>query len=66
MTTLGAAGADDSATTTGTHADEEAVGTLATHDGRLVSTFHGRVPNKKSARLQPVSPWFVKLFFVGL
>jgi hypothetical protein len=43
MTALGATSADHGTTTTGAHTDEEAVGTLAANDGRLVSAFHGKV-----------------------
>lgn len=39
-TTLGTTGGDYSLATAGAHANEEAMGALATHDGRLVSTFH--------------------------
>lgn len=51
VTTLGPARADHRAATTGAHAYEEAMGALATHDGRLVSTFHDLVPKKKG------KPW---------
>ena len=44
MTALGATSGDDLATATGAHADQEAVGALATDDGRLVSTFHFTCP----------------------
>lgn len=40
MATLGATGANNRATTTGLHADEKAVGTLAANNGGLISTFH--------------------------
>lgn len=40
MTTLGATGTNDGTATRSTHANEEAMGTLATNDGGLVSTFH--------------------------
>jgi hypothetical protein len=42
-TALGAAGTDNGTATTGAHAHEKAMGTLAAHDGRLVGTFHDRV-----------------------
>jgi hypothetical protein len=41
LATLGATGVDHSATTTGLHANEKAVGTGAFDLGRLVSAFHG-------------------------
>ena len=44
MTALGATSGDNLATATGGHADQEAVGALATDDGRLVSTFHFACP----------------------
>jgi hypothetical protein len=40
MTSLGTAGTDHGTAATGTHADEKTVGTLAAHDGGLVSAFH--------------------------
>lgn len=50
MTALGAARANDSATTLGTHANEETMGAFAAHDGRLVSTFHGGSLRRKGKR----------------
>jgi hypothetical protein len=41
LAALGATGVQDSTTTAGLHADEEAVGTGALDFGRLVSAFHG-------------------------
>lgn len=38
---LGSSGADDCSPAARAHADEEAVGTFAANNGRLVSTFHG-------------------------
>jgi hypothetical protein len=49
LATLGTTGTDNGAATTGAHTDEKTMGALAAHDGRLVSTFHGQVPCKKSA-----------------
>jgi hypothetical protein len=40
LAAFGAACVDDSAATTGCHTGTETMGTLATHDGRLVGTFH--------------------------
>jgi len=40
LTTLGAAGVDHSATATGLHADQKAMGTCAADFGWLVSAFH--------------------------
>jgi hypothetical protein len=62
MTSLGTAGTNDGTTATGTHTDEETMGTLAAYDGGLIGTFHDGVPCEKSARLQPVSHILVKLF----
>lgn len=50
MTTLGTTRADHSAAATGTLAHEEAVGTLAAHDGGLVSAFHDDNPEKSKTR----------------
>jgi hypothetical protein len=47
-TTLGAAGANHATAATGFHANKEAVRTLATHDGRLVSALHELDPYGKS------------------
>jgi len=44
MTALGTTRTYDSTTTAGTHAHEEAVGTLAAHNRRLVGAFHGNIP----------------------
>ena len=44
LATFSAAGVDNSATTTGFHANEEAVCTLATGNGRLEGAFHGAMP----------------------
>jgi hypothetical protein len=44
MTTLGAARAYNSTTTTGAHAHKEAVGALTAHNRRLVGAFHGDIP----------------------
>jgi hypothetical protein len=63
LATLGTTGTNDGTATTRAHAHEETMGTLAAHDGRLIGTFHDRVPCKKSARLQPVRPILVKHFF---
>jgi hypothetical protein len=60
MTSLGATGANDGATTTGAHTDEEAVGTLAAHDGRLVSTFHGGFPSLEKRAITAVQGLLVK------
>jgi hypothetical protein len=40
MTTFGTTGANNSTTATGSHTDEEAMGTLATNNGRLIGAFH--------------------------
>jgi hypothetical protein len=66
VATLGATGTDDGTATTGAHADEKAVGALATHDGRLIGTLHDRIPCEKSARLQLVRPVSVKHYFAVL
>ena len=44
LATLGATGVKDSATTTGFHANEKAVCTLAAGNGRLESAFHDAMP----------------------
>jgi hypothetical protein len=62
MTSLGTTGTQYGTAATGTGADEETMGALATHDGRLIGTFHDWNPRRKSARLQPVSPILVKQF----
>jgi hypothetical protein len=64
MTTLGATGTDHRTAATGAHTNEEAVGTLATHDGRLIGTLHGFVPCKKSPILQPVTGQPVKHYLI--
>jgi len=54
MTALGAASGQNSTTTTGTRADEETVGALATDDGRLIGTFHvGDSPEFIKVRRMP-------------
>jgi hypothetical protein len=40
MTTFGTTGANNCTTATGSHTNEEAVGTLATNNGRLIGAFH--------------------------
>ena len=52
MTALGAASGDDLAAATGGHANQEAVGALATDDGRLVSTLHFLSPKKVKSNTQ--------------
>jgi hypothetical protein len=42
MPALGAAGANHGPPSTGGHADQKTVGTLAPDDGWLISTFHGK------------------------
>jgi hypothetical protein len=41
MTALGATGSDNGTAAAGAHANKEAVGALAPHDGRLVGALHG-------------------------
>lgn len=63
VATLGASRADHRTAATGAHAYEEAMGALATHDGRLVSTFHDLVPRKKGKPwITPSSASLVKKF----
>jgi len=50
MTTLGTTSCQNSTTATGTGANEETMGTLAAHNGRLISTFHGGIPRLKKTR----------------
>jgi hypothetical protein len=40
MTSLGTTGTQHGTAATGAGADEETMGALATHDGRLIGTFH--------------------------
>jgi hypothetical protein len=49
MTTLGTPSPNDRSTAAGAHPDQEAVGALAAHDGRLESAFHGCSLLKKRA-----------------
>jgi hypothetical protein len=44
MTSLGTTGTQHGTATAGTGANEETMGALATHDGRLIGTFHDRNP----------------------
>jgi hypothetical protein len=70
LATLGAAGVDDSPTTTGLHANEKAMGTGPADLGRLVSAFHdnkscsvaalGRVrPSARFSGNPRLSPFFL-------
>lgn len=47
MTALGAACADNGTATTGALTNEETVGALTAHNGRLIGTFHGGIPRLK-------------------
>ena len=50
LAALGAAGVQNGTAATGFHAHAETVGTLATGNGRLVSTFHVRSTKNKGVR----------------
>lgn len=48
MASLGTTRSNYCPSTTGTHANKEAMGTLATYDGGLVGAFHENPLNKKN------------------
>ena len=60
---LGATSANDGTAAAGAHAHEEAVGTLATNDRRLISAFHGNIPRKEKRSITSFKRIFVKLYF---
>src|SRR5690606_38399784 len=65
VTTLGTTGTDHRAATTGLHADQEAMGALATDDGGLVSAFHVRFCRIGSnAVFQCIDPCLSSIFFI--
>jgi hypothetical protein len=60
MTPFGAAGTNNSAAPAGFHANQKAMGALATNDGRLVGTLHDKNPNKDKHAITVKKPFFVK------
>jgi len=54
---FGTTGIQHSAAAPGRHARAEAVGALATHDGRLVSTFHGGLVIQQVIGIAPLAPY---------
>lgn len=64
VTTFGTTGADHRATATSLHADQEAMGALATDDGGLVSAFHVQFCQIGSnALFQCIDPCLSSTFF---
>jgi hypothetical protein len=51
MPTLGAAGANHGAASTGSHTDKKTMSALAANDRRLISTFHDKT--LKSFQIEP-------------
>lgn len=62
MAAFGTTGAQNSTATAGAGANEETMRALATHDGRLISTFHDWNPYRK-ARDYNLLAVFMSSFF---
>lgn len=64
MTSLGATGTQHGTAATGTGADEETMGALATHDGRLVGALHVGILEGKARDYNLLGPFLSSGFFV--